>query len=435
MGRGEISQLRRYLMRHCDALPFGVAKVSITQNTANYTTRVVVEDPFGIVPYIRRNSHRYLAKRTANGVCTICQLNDRNSRQFWDGTTADISTGAMGDVFTKIDMPVYFRFPNGDNPDVAVCEITLRPTTGFDDIWWPNWMIGTFEAQVTSSKMYSRADKAVSNNYTRDYGNTYATNRGAGYSQIFWEAHNKMAWLYYAMYGNTNCQASIGYGDTKRDSTVAYKQTGQTASLGMIDTVGELGILNTEFQLGSTNQGNHMSINFWGLENWWGNYLEWIGDANVPTAGSANMTVWIPNPTTGLMSSACQTREIPIAPIMLQNSSTSWSSCFVERMLIGAHGDLVNAKATISGTSATSDTYWCDSQAHTNIGSSSTWAGNAPRVVRRSNYLAYAGGGVAYAQANSGLSFTDTNNGGRLAFSGQIVEAASVADFIAAQIV
>ena len=46
------------------------------------------------------------------------------------------------------------------------------------------------------------------------------------------------------------------------------KETGQTDSLGMEDTHAE------------TN-GNTMSINFWGLENWWGNKYEFIDNVVV----------------------------------------------------------------------------------------------------------------------------------------------------------
>ena len=423
------TQFRRYVLEHCNAIPAGVARVTINQTTVGQFT-VTVDDPFGIIDYIRRNSHRYLAKRTADGIATICRLNDRNSYEFWDGTAAALN-GTMGDCMRKIDVPFYYRFPNGDNPDLAVCEFTLYPTAGFYK-WWPNWLMGAFEAQLVNNKMYSRAGVAVSNNYTQPNGESYAEARGTGYTMDIWEMHTVTAWLFYAMYAHMNSQACIGYGDTKRDGTVAYKNTGQTASLGMIDTVGELGILKPEFQLGAVNQGNKMSINFWGLENWWGNYLEWFGDAKALTPGSANLTVWVPDPNTGLFSSAGATRVIPVEAAMIQNSSTSWGSVFIERMLIGDHGDLVNAKATISGTQATQDTCWCDTQAHTNI-NDSMWAGNAVRTVRRSSYLAYPSGGVAYTHAAYALTVTSTAYGGRLAFSGETREAASVADFVAAQ--
>lgn len=67
-----------------------------------------------------------------------------------------------------------------------------------------------------------------------------------------------MAFLYYAMYGHMNCQLQIGSG-----TNFYTKSTGQTDILGMTDTKASI-------------QGNIQSINFWGLENWWGNKYEWI---------------------------------------------------------------------------------------------------------------------------------------------------------------
>ena len=77
--------------------------------------------------------------------------------------------------------------------------------------------------------------------------------------------------VFWAQYGNTNSQGVIGSGT---DS--CQKQTGQTDSLGMEDTRAE------------TN-GNTMSINFWGLENWWGNKAEFIDNVVVnPVAVTAS---------------------------------------------------------------------------------------------------------------------------------------------------
>ena len=423
-------QFRQYVLEHCGELPYGSAKVTIDQTLADSMSpnKVKVEDPFGVITAIRERSHRVLAKKTDDGVCTYCKLRDDNSNFFFDNTAATL-TGSMGDVMLKIDCDIYYRSETTAT-DTIVYYISLRPAAGYYKMWWSNWMLGVFEACKSGNYIYSRAGESVANNITQGDFQTYATNRGTGYTQVVWQMHCMMALLYYALYKNTNSQGSIGYGDTVRDGTAAYKATGQTAVLGMIDTVGENGILLPLYQKGATDQGNAMSINFWGLENWWGNYLEWFGDAKALTAGSANLTVWIPDPTTGLLSSSCATRVIPVSAIMKQNSSTSWSSSFVKKMRFGQYGDLVNATRTIDGTDATQDTYYCDTQAMTDL-NDSTWAGNGTRVVRRSNNLAYPAGGVASANASYAPSLTVTNGGARLAFSGQSVEAASVAAFLA----
>ena len=71
-----------------------------------------------------------------------------------------------------------------------------------------------------------------------------------------------MALLYYCYWGgeSMNCQALLGSG------TSTYpKQTGGTDGRAMSDTV-------------ANYDGNIGSINFWGLENWWGDLSEWVDD-------------------------------------------------------------------------------------------------------------------------------------------------------------
>jgi hypothetical protein len=405
-------------MEHCGILPYGNAKITINQTVADPFQKVTIQDPENIIQAIRDNSHRVLAKKTESGVCTYCKLRDDNSHYFYDGEAADLE-GTMGDVMMKIDADLYFKCESEDTDTISI-EVSLYPALGFKKLWHSNWMLGVFEGYMNGNKLYSYAQHAVANNITQPNFQTYATNRGVGYTQVVWQMHTVMGILYYALYANTNCQGSLGYG------TAEYKSTGQTSSLGMIDTVGENGVLLAKYQKGAIDQGNGMSINFWGLENWWGNYCEWFGDAKALTAGSANLTVWVPDPTTGLLSSSCSTRVVPVAAIMQSNYA---GSAPVKRMLFGEYLDLVNSERSITGTTASANTYYCDNQAMTDI-NSSQWAGNTTRVVFRSYDLAYPYGGVACALANNALSVAYTGIGARLAFTGQSVEAASVAQFV-----
>jgi hypothetical protein len=91
---------------------------------------------------------------------------------------------------------------------------------------------------------------------------TYARNRGEGYTLVKWKHHCIMAMLFFAWYENTYSRSICGEG------TSAQKKTGGTDLLGMEDTAA---LVN----------GNSQSINFWGLENWWGNYYEVIDNVLV----------------------------------------------------------------------------------------------------------------------------------------------------------
>lgn len=85
--------------------------------------------------------------------------------------------------------------------------------------------------------------------------------------------HCVMAILFYAQYGHTNCQEKIGAG-----SNTFAKQCGQTNANGMNDTKGTSPVSGLN---DAGADGNAQSINFWGLENWWGNKHEWIDNVVV----------------------------------------------------------------------------------------------------------------------------------------------------------
>ena len=188
--------------------------------------------------------------------------------------------------------------------------------------------------------------------------------------------------LYYALYGHTNCQNQIGKGVSSYD-----KATGQTNSLGMEDTV-------------AGGNGETMSINFLGAENWWGNKYEFIDNVDVQDR------VW----TITDIENGNTTRVAGTGA-----SSNNW----ISKMIFGEFIDLI--PTTVSGSETTG---FCDYY-YQNTGS---------RVVLRSYFNAYTYGGVAYVNASDDSSYTYTYFGSRLAFSGVIVEASDVATFKAIQV-
>ena len=187
------------------------------------------------------------------------------------------------------------------------------------------------------------------------------------------------------MYGNTDCQSSIGKGTDAYD-----KQTGQTNSLGMTYTV-------------AGGNGDSQSINFWGLENWWGNKSEWIHDYDNP-ANSLSATV--NDPVNG------GTRSLPVF---------DYTGFYPKKMKFGRYLDLIATTDDPKNGSYTVG--YCDYQ---------WWPGSTnsePRVVRRSSYDSVTGGGVACADAVSTASYAYSDIGSRLAFRGRLVEAENVSAF------
>ena len=357
-----------------------VSTITIDQTNGDPATRVSGDINGNVIQWIRNNSHRVLAKKTADGVLTYCQLNYANSTKYYYGTTAKLD-GTQGDVFLKLP-EFYYKGTEGDQVQIMFAKEQVDA----EYIRWdPNTLIGVYEAYNGSSKMYSRSGVASTGNVSQSTWKTYAAARGTGYQLVDWQMHCVMGCLYYAMYGNTNCQDSIGKGTDAND-----KLTGQTDSLGMTDTVA-----------GGTDDSQ--SINFWGLENWWGNKYEWIHDYNNP-ANSLSATV--NDPVNG------GTRSLPVF---------DYGGYYPKKMKFGRYLDLIATTDDPKNGSYTVG--YCDYQ---------WWPGSTnsePRVVRRSSSYSYAVGGVACARADYTASYTGSGYGSRLAFRGSLVEAENVSAF------
>lgn len=357
-----------------------VSTITIDQTNDDPATRVSGDINGSVIQWIRNNSHRVLAKQTADGVLTYCRLNDTDSTQYYDGTTAALD-GTQGDVFLKLP-EFYYKGTEGDQVDIMFAKEQVDA----EYIRWdPNTLIGVYEAYNGSSKMYSRSGVASTGNVSQSTWKTYAAARGAGYQLVDWQMHCVMGCLYYAMYGNTDCQSSIGKG------TNSYtKPTGQTDSLGMTDTV-------------AGGNGDSQSINFWGLENWWGNKYEFIHDYDNP-ANSLSATV--NDPVNG------GTRSLPIF---------DYSGYYPKKMKFGRYLDLI--ATTDDPRNGNDRVGYCDYQ---------WWPGSTnseARVVQRSLNGSLTDCGVAYAVARKTASTTNPYGGSRLAFRGSLVEAENVSAF------
>ena len=336
-----------------------------------------------VIKWIRKNSHRYLAKKTDEGKMTICQLADGDGTVFaGDGSTAPLD-GSQGDVMVHV--PRFFYRVQLLSADKW--QIDLSPVKASAS--WQEYdgkqLIGAYEGYVNDGKLYSRSGVDSTGNVSQTDFKTYARARGNGYTLVTWEQHCIMAFLFWAKYGNTNCQAIIGSG------TDSYqKATGQTDSKGMHDTAANL-------------DGNTGSINFWGLENWWGNKAEWVD--NVEVNKDAVDGKWTITERDG------HTRTVQ----GFTTPTGEWA--YPKSVTLGIHLDMVGK--TLGGDSAQG---LCDGQY---LGASTH------RVVLRSYGNADTNGGVVYANAYNDASFAFDTYGSRLAFHGEIRIEPDVATFLA----
>ena len=347
-----------------------ISTIYIDQNITDPASMISGDINGAAIQAIRANSHRYLGKYTVSGTMIICQLSDTDSTKFADGTAADL-TGAQGDVFMRL--PVFYTQAIELVEDCWQIKFAFgaQPEGEGWKKWGGNDLIGVYEAYNSSDKMYSRSDVTPSITMQADF-KTYALNRGTGFTLVKHKHQNIMAFLFYALYGNTNSQAVCGSG------TDTYPKTsGATNSLGMTDT--------------TTANGNSMSINFWGLENWWGDLREWEDNVII------NSGIW------NITEDDGTTRQVTGFA-----GSSKWY--YPQKLVIGDNLDTIMKPSSTSGSTSIG---YCDGH---------YLRSESSRVVHRSNEGTSAEGGIV----STGTYFSSTearsNTGSRLAFCGNIVE-------------
>ena len=359
-----------------------VAIIKIDQTISDPSKMITGDVNNEIIQWIRQNSHRVLAKKTGEGTVTYIELDDNNSNKYAaDGSEAK-TDGTEGDVFVKL--PTFYYRGNDDGPDGSSgdnVEIKFSKES-FDECveWDTNILIGAYETYNDGGKLYSRSGVESSSDILHANFKSYAAARGTGYQLVDWQMHCVLGCLFYAMYGNTNSQAICGSGIAS-----FTKICGNTDSLGMNDTKAE------------TN-GNTMSINFWGLENWWGNKDEFLE---------------------GIESTAANTVQI-LSPDPSSGRTFTWLGSSYGKY--GKHyrfGKYLDLSSDVTEGSSSS-TYYCDLNGGPN---------SSARVVWRSNYNANVPGGVSCAFANNDTSNLAPLIGSRLAFRGVASKAESVEAF------
>lgn len=326
------------------------------------------------IQLIRNNSHRYLGKYTADGVMTICQLDDSNSNLYADGSTADL-TGADGDVFMKL--PKFYYSAKEKSKDVW--DIGFYYGDSAPSLAWMEWdgtdLIGAYKCTMVNSKLYSRSGTTMRDETYNNINNAAAA-RGSGFSSMKWKYHCIMAFLFYAMYGNMNSQACLGNG-------WSTSKTGNTDILGMEDTVA----------------GNEGAINFWGLESWWGGGTEVIGNV-------------VYNPE--IIDKSVHIIEDDGTERIITPPDIATNNFFMSRAMIGKHLDLFPSSSfTADGSSSNSATTgYCD-QVYITMSSTA-------RILTRSGHGSSESYGVAYISATNTYNTTYTGKS-RLCFRGNLI--------------
>ena len=347
-------------------LQYAETTIRLDQTISDPATMITRTVDGGGIEAIRAHSHRYTGKLNDEGVMVLKQLDDNNGTVYVDGSDAELTTLGT-DVWMKLPQFYY----KAVEASTDVWDITFRFGAAPSGDGWKEWdgkdLIGVYEAYSDGTMLYSVSEKSSTGSVSQADFVTRAHARGDGFTLVRWKHQNIMAFLFYALYGNTNSQAIVGAG---RDSYT--KRTGQTNSLSMIDT-------------DAATNGNSQSINFWGLENWWGNKNEWMEGIVV------NNRVWNITEDDG----------------SVRTVQAGTSDGYISKIAVGKHLDVICKVASGSATTGFCDYYYQSS--------------SSSRVVQRSYSSSNTFGGVAFASADIASSSSSSFVGSRLAFRGEYV--------------
>ncbi|MBQ8637152.1 MAG: hypothetical protein IJ423_05695 [Clostridia bacterium] len=194
-------------------------------------------------------------------------LNPDNFAQFADGSAADISSGDSGDVMIEIPKTGYKISKSGTTLTVQITDdpnkkgFSYKAHTRTEDGDREKLYIGAFLGSNKDNKLRSVSGVSPLNATGLTDFRTYAKANGAGYDLFAFYPMTLLQCLYLIMYKNLDSQTALGQGYTgDSDWEFGAKNTGATLDKGM--------------SYGTSD--NMQQMKFLGIEDFWGNLLQWI---------------------------------------------------------------------------------------------------------------------------------------------------------------
>lgn len=256
-----------------------------------------------MLTWLRQNSHLYVGKYTAiNGQMRLKQLDDSTRKKFADGTSSvDYITSESGyyDVWLKFGSDICWKTepytPVGlstPDPDYVLVTLCNEIPAGEDESKWQKWsknkLIAVYPSTRINNKLYSLSGKRPTNSITQTNSKAQARARGNGFTIVDYQMNCLIALLFYGYYSSLDSQGQCGYGTANLVNRIYYpKITGLTDDLGMTDTdsiTGNGASTPDEDQIKAGEGSDIKSVNFWGIENCWGDASEWIDNLHVMDA-------------------------------------------------------------------------------------------------------------------------------------------------------
>lgn len=360
--------------------------------------------------WIRKNTHAYVSKNIGIAGVRLKQLSDSNRKMFADGTSAaDYISNESGefDVFLKFGSDIYYKTeawtPKGQSepdPDYVAVTIATELSPTDDASKWCKWsqykLIGVYPSCQINNKLYSLSGKRALGNISHYDSIKNAKARGENFSICDYAMTKLFAFLFYGYYSSLGSQQICGYG-TKNiiDSNIYPKITGSTDELSMTDTDSTNGTgpdNPNEDQIKAGIGPDIKTVNFWGLESYWGDTSERLSDLKIMKSvyeyGSSPLTpqwfvadyiikygsIVVTKPTGIDVSYDSKDKFIEDYPNVskfvaicgkgekviraIDVSTIKEYTAYIEKMIFGTHADIIIKQ---SSDYIRSDTYFTDS--------------------------------------------------------------------------
>lgn len=358
--------------------------------------------------WLRANFHAYVGLYTEEDGMKLKQLHDENRTKFKNGANADDYINGVGDyeVFVKSNVDFYYKTeainpPEQEEIDEDYVLITFKRALSAEDDrnvwnkWDKNTLVGVYEASEINDKYYSKSGQrpVARLNYKTSVDKVKA--RGNGFNTANYNIYQTFCLLFAGYYSSLNIQEKCGYG-TDNVCWPQYwgKKTGQTNYLGMKDTDSITGNGTATIQELKQGYGENLkSINFWGLENYYGDLSEPIfnlismeadrTEDNTIVNPKHYVTDYIDNHNNIIISKANGEditytnkadflNNYPNAThrfvAILDNNNDSvirivdteiigYVEAYVSKFVFGKHGDII---PKMSSLSSNENTYFCD---------------------------------------------------------------------------
>lgn len=246
--------------------------------------------------WLRQNTHAYVSRYLGFSGVRLKQLSDTNRKMFEDGSSAASyisNENGEFDVFLKFGSDIYYKteawIPKGQtepNSDYVAVTIARELPANEDASKWCKWsqykLIGVYEACQINNKLHSLSGKRPVIDKGKNQSINMAKARGINFDICDYDMTKLFAFLFYGYYSSLGSQQICGYGTNNYLNNKYYpKITGSTDELNMTDTdtiTGNGASSPNEDQIKAGIGSDIKSVNFWGLENCWGDVSEWISN-------------------------------------------------------------------------------------------------------------------------------------------------------------